>query len=99
MMTELKNVKVGRQDPKLFEIPEGFTKFDMAGMMGGMGGMMGGQGMRQPKTAVPRTGQPNMGRPEMPSTPDETTVEPEPPADDRSDMQKASDMMKKLFGQ
>ena len=37
MMTELKNVKIGRQDPQLFEIPEGFTKFDMAGMMGGMG--------------------------------------------------------------
>ena len=37
MMTELKNVTIGRQDPKLFEIPEGFTKFDMAGMMGGMG--------------------------------------------------------------
>ena len=37
MMTELKNVKIGRQDPKLFEIPEGFTKFDMGGMMGGMG--------------------------------------------------------------
>jgi hypothetical protein len=41
MMTELKNVKVGKQDPKLFEIPEGFTKFDMAGMMGGMMGQKG----------------------------------------------------------
>ena len=37
MLTELKNVKIGRQDPKLFEIPEGFTKFDMGGMMGGDG--------------------------------------------------------------
>ena len=34
MLTELSNVKIGRQDPKLFEIPDGFTKFDMGGMMG-----------------------------------------------------------------
>ena len=50
MMTELKNVKIGRQDPKLFEVPEGFTKFDMAGMMGGM---MGREGMGQPPTDRP----------------------------------------------
>ena len=35
MMTELKNVKIGKQDPQLFEIPQGYTKFDMGGMMGG----------------------------------------------------------------
>jgi hypothetical protein len=37
MMTELRNVKIGQQDPQLFEIPQGFTKFDMSGMMGGAG--------------------------------------------------------------
>ncbi|HWC50693.1 MAG TPA: DUF4412 domain-containing protein, partial [Nitrospira sp.] len=45
MLTELTNLKVGRQDPKLFEIPEGFTKLDMGGMMGAAG--MGRPGMGQ----------------------------------------------------
>lgn len=35
-MTELTNLKVGKQDPKLFEIPSGWTKMDMGKMM--MGG-------------------------------------------------------------
>jgi hypothetical protein len=92
MMTELRNVKIGKQDPQLFEIPQGFTKFDMSGMMGGM---MGREGMGQPGT-----GRPGMNRPGMNVPPEETpaTPEPVPPADERSDMQKAGDAMKKLFG-
>jgi hypothetical protein len=97
MFTELKNVKIGRQDPKLFEVPEGFTKFDMAGMMGGM---MGRQGMGQPMGEMPP---PNRGRGQgrpQPMPPQETqpTPESQPPADDRSDVQKAGDFMKGLFG-
>ena len=34
---ELKNVKFGAQDAGLFELPEGYTKFSMDGMMGGAG--------------------------------------------------------------
>lgn len=103
MMTELKNVKIGKQDPKLFEVPEGYTKFDMAGMMGGMmGGQMGREGMGQPPMDRPSSRnrptvhQPSINVPQenIPSAP-----EPEPPADDKSDMQKAGDMMKKFFGQ
>ena len=103
MMTELKNVKIGKQDPKLFEVPEGYTKFDMAGMMGGMmGGQMGREGMGQPPMDRPSSRnrptvrQPGINVPQenIPSAP-----EPEPPADDKSDMQKAGDMMKKFFGQ
>jgi len=91
MMTELKNVKIGKQDPQLFEIPQGYTKFDMGGMMGGA---MGREGMGQPGMNRP-TGRPGINRPpeEAPATP-----EPVPPADDRSDTDKANDMMKKLFG-
>jgi len=37
MSQELTNLKVGKQDPKLFEIPPGYTKNDMGAMMGGMG--------------------------------------------------------------
>jgi len=90
MMTELKNVKIGKQDPQLFEIPQGYTKFDMGGMMGGA---MGREGMGQP--GMNRPARPGMNRPpeEAPATP-----EPVPPADDRSDTDKANDMMKKLFG-
>jgi len=103
MMTELKNVTISRQDPKLFEIPEGFTKLDMAGMMGGMGrpGMgqpmgrpdMGDQGMPPPNMRKPGT------RPEI-VTPQATppVQETEPPADDKSDIEKAGGMLKKLFG-
>jgi hypothetical protein len=103
LMTELKNVKVGKQDPKLFEVPEGYTKFDMAGMMGGMGrpGMgqpmgrpdMGDQGMPPPNMRKPST------RPQI-VTPQETppVQGTEPPADDKSDIEKAGGMLKKMFG-
>ena len=97
MMTELKNVTVGRQNPQLFEIPQGFTKFDMSGMMGGM---MGREAMGQPPTGRPRTNRPAMDRPGMNMPPEDVpaTPEPETPSDDRSDLQKAGDTMKKLFG-
>lgn len=39
MKTELTNLKVGRQDPALFEIPSGYSSMDMGAMMGGA--MMG----------------------------------------------------------
>jgi len=98
MMTELKNVKIGRQDPKLFEVPEGFTKFDMAGMMGAA---MGRDGMDPSTMRRPGTNRPPTSRPGMTTPPEDVPAnpEPEPPADDRSDMQKAGGMLKKLFGQ
>ena len=103
MMTELKNVKIGKQDPKLFEIPEGFNKFDMAGMMGGMmGGRMGREGMDQPPMDRPSSrNRPTVHQPGGTAPQENVPVapQPEPPADDRSEMQKAGDMMKKLFGQ
>ncbi|MBI5777561.1 MAG: hypothetical protein HY444_09235 [Nitrospirae bacterium] len=37
MSSELTNLKIGKQDPKLFEIPPGYTKNDMGAMMGGGG--------------------------------------------------------------
>ena len=37
MSQELTNLKVGKQDPKLFEIPPGYEKNDMGAMMGGGG--------------------------------------------------------------
>jgi len=39
MKTELTNLKVGHQDPKLFEIPSGYAPMNMGAMMGGA--MMG----------------------------------------------------------
>ena len=53
MLTELTNVQVGRQDPKLFEVPEGFTKFDMGGMMSGAMGREG-TGQRGMPTPAPQ---------------------------------------------
>lgn len=106
MLTELSNLKIGKQDPKLFEIPDGFTKFDMGGMMGMMGGGTGRPGMGQPM------GRPDMGagtpppnmrkpgtRPEV-VTPQETppAQESEPPAEEPSDMEKAGNLLKGLFG-
>jgi hypothetical protein len=106
MMTELKNVKIGKQDPQLFEIPQGFTKFDMSGMMGGMmGGARGHEGMGQVPMDRPGSNRPTMNRPvvtvpqNVPREDVPVAPEPDAPADTRSDMQKASDMMKKLFGQ
>lgn len=38
--TQLSNVKIGRQDPGLFEIPEGYSEMSIGKMV--MGGMLGG---------------------------------------------------------
>ena len=99
MLTELSNLQIGRQDPTLFEIPEGFTKFDMGGMMGGMGR----QGMGQPMGRPDMSGtQPNMGRGQgrpqvMPQQESQPAPEPEPPAEE-STTDKATNFMKGLFG-
>ena len=100
MLTELSNLQIGRQDPTLFEIPEGFTKFDMGGMMGGMGR----QGMGQPtgRPDMSGTQPPNMGRGQgrpqaMPQQESQPAPEPEPPAEE-STADKATNFMKGLFG-
>ena len=103
MLTELSNLKIGKQDPKLFEIPDGFQKFDMAGMMGGaMGGRMGREGMDQPPMDRPSSrSRPTVRQPgvNVPQENAPAAPEPETPADDRSDLEKAGSRMKKLFGQ
>jgi hypothetical protein len=102
MTTELKNVKIGKQDPELFEVPKDFTKFDMGGMMGGMGRPgMGGPGMGRPDMGQPGMGRPDMsgqgrGRPDMPA-PSEESASTEP-TDEKTQRQKANEMMKKFFG-
>ncbi|HMU54913.1 MAG TPA: hypothetical protein PKA61_07895 [Nitrospira sp.] len=100
MLTELSNLRIGTQDPRLFEIPEGFTKLDMGGMMG----MMGRQGMGQPMgrpdmsgASPPSTRKPG-ARPEV-VTPQETQPAPEPEAPaEESAADKAGNFMKGLFG-
>ena len=95
MLTELNNLQIGRQDPKLFEIPEGFTKMDMGGMMG----MMGREGMGQ--RGMPTNPRPQTSRPPrtMP-VPDEQPAAPEtsPPQEEPSTADKATNFMKGLFG-
>ena len=102
MMTELKNVKVGRQDPQLFEAPKDFTKFDMAGMMGGMmGGKMGRDGMDQPPMDRPGVrNRPTVPQPgaTMPQENAPVATEPEPTAQEPSDLEKAGNFMKGMFG-
>lgn len=101
MLTELSNVKIATQDAKLFEIPDGFTKFDMGGMMGGA---MGRQGMGQPMGRPDMSGSPppnagrGPGRPQaMPQQESQPAQEPEPPAEE-STTDKATNFMKGLFG-
>jgi hypothetical protein len=104
MFTELNNLKIGKQDPQLFEIPDRFTKFDMGGMMSGpgMGRPRMGQPTGRPDMSGEGMGQPNMGRSTRPEVvrpePAQPAAESEPPSDDRSEMQKASEFMKGLFG-
>ena len=96
MMTELSNLQIGSQDPRLFEIPEGFTKFDMGGMMGMMGRQ--GQSMGRPDTngmPPPSTRKPG-SRPEVVTPQEPATPEPEAPAE--SGVDKATNFMKGLFG-
>ena len=95
MLTELTNVQIGRQDPKLFEIPEGFTKFDMGAMMSGA---MGREGMGQRGMPTPR---PQTGRqPRTMPVPDEQPAAPEPAPTqgEPSDVEKAGTLLKGLFG-
>jgi hypothetical protein len=98
MLTELSNLQIGSQDPRLFEIPDGFTKFDMAGMMSGA---MGRPGQPMGRPDMSGTPPPNMsrgqGRPQV-IPPQETQPAPdaEPPAE--SDVEKATNFMKGLFG-
>lgn len=97
MLTELSNLQIGGQDPKLFEIPEGFTKFDTAGMMSGAMGRPG-QPMGRPDMSgmpPPNTRQPGM-RPEVMTPQEPPTPEQEPPAE--SGVDKATNFMKGLFG-
>ena len=98
MLTELSNVKIAAQDPKLFEIPEGFTKLDMGGMMGGMGRQGMGQPMGRPDTSnmpPPNTRQQGT-RPEVVAPQEPQAPEQEQPS--QSDMDKATNFMKGLFG-
>jgi hypothetical protein len=100
MLTELSNLQIGRQDPQLFEIPDGFTKLDMGGMMGAAG--MGRPGMGQPmgrpdlSEMPPRNVRQPGSRPE-PMTPQEPPAS-EPEAPPESDVEKATNFMKGLFG-
>ena len=97
MLIELTNVQIGRQDPRLFEIPEGFTKLDMGGMMGGM---MGRQGMGQPMGEPPPNRGRGQGRPQqMPPQEAQPAPESSPAPEQPSDMEKAGNFMKGLFGQ
>jgi hypothetical protein len=93
MLTELSNLKIGQQDPKLFEIPDGFTKFDMGGMMGRQG-----QSMSRPDMSgtPPPSSRKSGSRSEV-VTPQETPA-PEPEAPAESDVEKAGKFMKGLFG-
>ena len=98
MLTELSNLQIGRQDPKLFEIPEGFTKFDMGGMMSGA---MGRQGMGQPMGRPDTSGMPPPStrgtRPEIVTPQEPPAPEQEAPAEE-STADKATNFMKGLFG-
>ena len=60
MKMELDNLKIGKQDAALFEVPSGYSKMDMGGGMGKM--MMGGEdsgaaaGATAPRLAKKKSG-------------------------------------------
>jgi hypothetical protein len=63
---ELTNLKVGKLDPALFEIPEGYTKNDMGAMMG-KGGMPDiGKMMREAEQDEEKEKKPTAGRDKSP---------------------------------
>jgi Domain of unknown function (DUF4412) len=92
MLTELTNVQVGRQDPRLFEIPEGFTKFDMGGMMSGAMGRPDMSGT--PPPSMRKRGE----RPEVMAPQESPAQEQESDPKKPSDLEKAGNVMKGLFG-
>jgi len=64
--TELRNLKIGKQNPSLFEVPEGYTKISMGDMMKGFASpdtkKHTVQGTTKPKTGRDYTSQPRTGR-------------------------------------
>jgi hypothetical protein len=52
--TELTNLKIGKQDPALFEIPSGYTKMSMG--MPSLGAMMGGNDKEKADSGKKSTG-------------------------------------------
>jgi hypothetical protein len=58
MTSELTNLKIGKQDPALFEIPAGYTKNDMGAMMG-MGGMPNMEDMKKNARQRQSSGKPS----------------------------------------
>jgi len=92
MLTELTNVQVGRQDPRLFEIPEGFTKLDMGGMMSGAMGRPDMSGTPPPH--MRKRGE----RPEVTAPQESPAQEQESDPKKPSDLEKAGNVMKGLFG-
>jgi hypothetical protein len=102
MLTELSNLKIGQQDQKLFEIPQGFTKFDMAGMSGMMGGGRPGMGQPTGRPDMSGTTPPNMRkrgeRPEVTAPQESPTQEQDSEQKEPSDLEKAGNVMKGLFG-
>jgi hypothetical protein len=89
MATELKNVKIGRQDPKLFEIPDGFSKFDMAEMMN--------RAMKDSKAQQSDEQKSDDGKAQASSPSGGREGESETRPDERSNMEKAGDALKKFL--
>jgi len=60
---ELKNLKIGAQDPSLFEVPAGYSSGmpGMGGLGGMMGGMRGGGDERREPQPAPKSGEPQGG--------------------------------------
>jgi len=82
MKTGLTNLTIGRQDPKLFEIPEGYTKMVMPDF-GGRGGPAGATG------TIPT--RPNSQMPSRPNLPDQEEVTDQA----ATESEEASDAVKK----
>jgi len=92
MLTELTNLKISRQDPTLFEIPEGFTKLDMGSMMSGAMGRPDMSGTPPPNMRK-RGERPEVMAPQEPPAQGQDS-DPQKP----SDLEKAGNVMKGLFG-
>jgi hypothetical protein len=87
MTLTLTNLKIGAQDPQLFEVPDGYTAMPKLGGAGGFGGFMGGRAGAANPAGVPGSastpnaaGGPNAANPADASGSSGNAAQPEQPS-------------------
>lgn len=100
VLLELKNLKIGKQDPKLFELPAGFTKLSVPTGAGAPGGFNIKDMMKEPTAETKGKEQPRDTGRSYTAQPRDTgpSYTAQPRAQEKGVLDKALDTKKKIKG-